>query len=213
MNEKNNNIIETDFDRLTVAKQQGAFAIKAVISLAVICMICSLGFAFFAYNAAYSKIAVIDTGGRYLQMTIEDEQNLQKALMQQTCSNLTYYLNSFDRNSMQAHYDKARAYCAQSELDVIAKLYRAEKIYYETSERGVILETRLNRINKIEALPDGNVKADFTSVLTKIDGNIKSKFIIESQGTMKRTTPKYPDNTTGWFFTQYTQTIKPLQND
>lgn len=212
-NKKNKEKFENDFDKLFVAKRQGNFAVIAVITLAVFCVVGSLGFSFFVLKTAYSQIAVIDTGGRYLQTTIEDQEVLERELIKQSCANITYYINSFDRNGYLFNYDKAKHYCVTSELNKITEVYEADKLYYDAIERGVIFSCELTEIHEVATLKTGDIRVSFNSLMTRKDGAFSEKYIIESEGILSRVTPQFPDNTTGWSFTRYLQKRRSLNEN
>ena len=48
----------------------------------------------------------------------------------------------------------------------------------------------------------------FSSVLSIINGNDVRKIRILSEGTVIRTTPRFPENTSGFFFRTYNQQYK-----
>ena len=198
---------DNDFNKLFKAKKEGNFAIKAVIFLAGVSITAAFILSYLVSNAAYSKIAVIDTGGRYLQTSIEEKENLEKALILQTCSNLSYYINSFNMNGYLENYDRARSYCNTGELNKIVDVYQADKLYYDAIERGVVFTCELNKIHEIKALESGDVEASFNSIMTRKDGAFTEKYLIESYGVPSKTTPQFPDNTTGWTFVNYTQSM------
>lgn len=202
--------INNDFDVLTVAKMKGSFTLKAVVFLALACIISAFIFSFMVLSTAYSKIAVIDTGGRYLQTTIEDAKDLQKALILQSCSNLSYYINSFDMNGYLDNYNRARSYCTVDELNKITEFYKGERLYFDALERGVIFKTEINTIHEVSVNDSGRVFVKFNSVMTKIDGTNRILYLIESEGVLEKIKPQFPDNTTGYFFSQYIQQMKPF---
>lgn len=200
---------DNEFNELFLQKKAGFQIVKIAIFLSVACVVCSFVFGVFIFTKASSTIAVVDSNGEYLQMKIADKQKMQTVLLQQTCANLVFYLNSFDRGGYLDNYNLALNYCQTDEANKVAELYKAEKFYYDATQRGVIFVTRLNEIHNIEAFNDGSVKASFNAIMEKKDGDFNNFFIIECEGKLIKTTPEFPNNITGWIFQSYTQTIKP----
>ncbi len=196
----------TDFDIILKSKRQGATLLKLVIIFcAIVVTVCIVGMVY-TFNTAMNKIIVVDSGGMYPKMDVRDLEQLQTTLILNTCKHLVEAANSFDRSNIITNQGKAFYYCSKSELLPIFEKYKQEKSYLSAQERGVIYRCEIENVSYIQAGANP-FEVHFTAVLTIIDGNRVSKFRINATGKLKDVTPEFPKNVTGYFFTQYNQTI------
>lgn len=199
------------FEELSKAKKDNKNRNRLVVVLAGVAILGAFVFSFSVVQSAMNKIIVVDRAGEYLKISAEDSEQLFTTLVKATCSHLTHYANSFDRLTIKQNQAKAMILCHKNELQPVFNLYNQEKSYHEALERGVIYYCELEQVTVI-----GNTKpyhVEFTSILTITDGNRQTRFRIFSEGNLIPTTPQYPENTTGFFFTSYKQTLKPIANE
>jgi len=201
--------IENKFNELEAAKKQNATLSRLVILFSFLTILAVLYWGWNVTNAAYNKILVIDRSGEYLKVITENREKLFVSLVKTTCSQLTHYANSFDRNNIEDNQAKALFLCSKESLTPVFALYRDEKSYHEAMERGVIYRTEIEDVSHIGDQEPFQVK--FTSVLSIIDNNGITKFRIYSEGELVKTTPTYPNNNTGLFFKSYRQAIRNIE--
>ena len=196
----------TDFDVILKSKKQSATLLKLVITFcAVVVTVCVVGMVY-TFQTAMNKIVVIDSGGIYPKIDVQDLDQLQTTLVLNTCKQLVESANSFDRSSIIVNQSKAFYYCAKNELLPIFEKYKQEKSYLSAQERGVIYRCEIENVSYIQA-GVSPFDVHFSAVLTVIDGNRVSKYRINAMGKLKDVTPEFPKNVTGYFFTSYNQTI------
>jgi len=203
-----NKIVE-EFYSFTQAKKNNSILLKLVLLFSLIVVIVSFVWTYKVSNNALNKVVVVERSGEYLKTSAESSEKLFKTLIKTTCSQLVYYANSFDRLTIKENQAKANFYCNKESLQPIFKLYKEEKSYHEALERGVIYKCELEEVTLIGSEEPYNVV--FSSILTIIDKESKVKFRIMSSGTIIKTSPQYPENITGFFFTKYEQSIKEIE--
>lgn len=127
---------------------------------------------------------------------------LYESLLKSHCASTTYYLNSFDRLSLQENQARALFLVDKGEANAVFAKYQADRAYGDALELGVIYKT------EFESLTDMSVSGEeyhvrFTSILSIVNGSEIKKVRIISEGTAIRTTPRYPENVSGFFFRTY----------
>ncbi|MBU9020496.1 hypothetical protein KTG24_22215, partial [Bacteroides fragilis] len=91
---------------------------------------------------------------------------------------------------------------------VFAK-YQADRAYGDALELGVVYKTEFEKIIDIRA--DGEeYHVRFSSILSIINGDDIRKVRIVSEGTAIHATPRFPENTSGFFFRTYNQQYELL---
>lgn len=199
-----------DFDAFSKAKKQNASLSKMIIIACLIIVISVLIWGFAVTNNAMNKIIVVERSGEYLKISAENSEQLFVTLVQSTCAHLTHYANSFDRLSINENQAKATLLCDKGNLSSVFELYKQEGAYHEVLERGVVYRCEIEKVTNI-----GNTEpyaVSFSSILTYVDGSRIVKFRIYSEGTLIKVKPQFPENTTGFFFNTYRQSIKNIDD-
>lgn len=165
---------------------------------------CSVAIAmvlFFSYrvvNNAMNKILVVNEGGEFVHFKTMQTDKLFESLLKSHCYYTAYYLNSFDRLTIEENQARGLFLVNKSEANTIFAKYQADRAYGDALELGVIYRCDFDKINKLHV--QGNeYNVQFTSVLSIISNTGTKKIRIISEGTAIRTTPKYPENVTGFF--------------
>jgi len=206
----NKSEILKDFDSLGKAKKANVTFVKLAFGFALIAIICTLIWGYMVTQSAFQKILVVERDGRYLEISAENWDKLHETLIKNTCAYVSHYANSFDRLTINENQAKAKFYCNTEDLNRIFNLYNAEKLYHDAIEQGAINKCEIQNFQVIGSEEPYQVK--FTSLMTIINGEYTTKFLIESVGTLITTTAQFPENQTGLFFTSYQQTIKRLDH-
>lgn len=156
---------------------------------------------FFSYrvvNNAMNKILVVNEGGEFVHFKTMQTDKLFESLLKSHCYYTAYYLNSFDRLTIEENQARGLFLVNKSEANTIFAKYQADRAYGDALELGVIYRCDFDKINKLHV--QGNeYNVQFTSVLSIISNTGTKKIRIISEGTAIRTTPKYPENVTGFF--------------
>jgi len=202
----NENKLIKEFDASAKAKKQGAMWSKLIVLFSGLVVLGAFIFAYLAIDKAMNTIIVVERSGQYLERKAEDRESLIKALLKTTCANLVQHANSFDRMTVKENQARALFYCNKADLQRIFNLYNQEKSYHEALEMGTVYKCEIESFGDItgQQEPFG---VTFTSILTIIKGNTITKFRITSQGTLIGTTAHFPENSTGFFFNSYQQSI------
>lgn len=195
-----------DFKKLSDAKQKQSLYMKLTIALASVVIVCAFTYANKAINTAMNKILVVNTGGQFLQVETDTQDKLYETLLTAHCAQTVYFANSFDRLSVKTNQARALFLCNQPDMNAVFMVYQNWKAYADCYNRGVVYRCDFNKIEQIKLLSSANeYKVIFSSTLTAIDGNNTKKWNILSEGIAIRTTPRYPENTTGFYFKNYNQ--------
>lgn len=200
-----------DFDELGRSKKQGAGNSKAVLLFAGLVVVGAFIYAYSVTKSAFNKIIVVERSGEYLKISAESNEKLFVSLVKTTCAHLVHYANSFDRLTIRENQAKATMLCAKTDLQPIFNLYNQEKSYHEALERGVVYMCELEEVKSIGDTKPFHVV--FTSILTITDGHRQTKFRIFSEGDLINVTPQFPENVTGFFFSNYKQTLKNITDE
>lgn len=205
---KDNTINE--FNKLSNAKKQNVILTKMTLGVALIIVVLVLIWGFGVANTALNKVVVVERSGEYLRISAESNEKLFGSLVKSTCSQLTYYANSFDRLSIKENQAKAMFLANKENLQSIFNLYKEQKSYHEAIEYGVVYKCEIENFSHIGTEEPYQVR--FTSILSIINGESIKKFRIFSEGKLIKVTPQFPENVTGFFFTDYKQSIKNLSD-
>ncbi|KAA3165004.1 hypothetical protein F2A07_15700, partial [Akkermansia sp. BIOML-A61] len=76
--------------------------------------------------------------------------------------------------------------------------------YGDALELGVVYRTEFEKMLSVSVSGE-EYHVTFSSILSIINGNDVRKIRILSEGTVIRTTPRFPENTSGFFFRTYNQ--------
>ena len=162
---------------------------------------------FFSYrvvNSAMDKILVVNEGGELLRFKAMQQDLLYESLLKNHCYHTAYYLNSFDRLSLQENRARALFLVNKPDANTIFAKYQADRGYGDALELGVVYRTEFEKMLSVSVSGD-EYHVTFSSVLSIINGNDVRKIRILSEGTVIRTTPRFPENTSGFFFRTYNQ--------
>lgn len=206
----NKDEILKDFNSYSTAKKQNVVFTKLVLVFAFCVVSLVLFWGYSVANKALEKVIVVERSGEYLKISAESNEKLFTTLIKNTCAQLTYYTNSFDRLTINENQAKAMFYCNKEDLQRIFNLYKDQRLYHDAMEQGVIYKCELTDFHFMGNEEPYQVR--FNSILTIINGSIITQFLIESEGSIVKINPQFPENVTGFFFNSYQQTIKRVDN-
>ena len=96
-----------DFSRLAEARKNHTFRTRLVFIFCAATIAMVLFFSYRVVNSAMDKILVVNEGGELLRFKAMQQDLLYESLLKNHCYHTAYYLNSFDRLSLQEN--RARA--------------------------------------------------------------------------------------------------------
>ena len=193
-----------DFSKYAEARKSFTLRTKIVFIFCSVTIAMVLFFSYRVVNNAMNKILVINEGGEFVHFKAMQTDKLFESLLKSHCYYTAYYLNSFDRLTIEENQARGLFLVNKSEANTIFAKYQADRAYGDALELGVVYRCDFERINK--------VNVQFSSVLSIISNTGTKKVRIISEGTAIRTTPQYPENVTGFFFKNYQQTYLPYEN-
>lgn len=198
-----------DFNKYADARKNFTFRTKLVFVFCSATIAMVLFFSYQVVNNAINKILVVNEGGEFVRFRAVRQDLLYESLLKSHCASTTYYLNSFDRLSLQENQARALFLVDKGEANAVFAKYQADRAYGDALELGVIYKT------EFESLTDMSVSGEeyhvrFTSILSIVNGSEIKKVRIISEGTAIRTTPRYPENVSGFFFRTYNQQYENL---
>lgn len=201
-----------EFDHLTTAKRQSALALKLSLGFALVVVLLVLGWGFAVSQTALSKVVVLSKSGEYLQTEIVGNEALFNARIQSTCNYATSLANSFDRQSIKLNQAKAQFYVNKTDLNAIFQKYFNDRAYTDATNNGAVYECHLERVESIEG-DNEPYKVSFTSLLSVYSGSKVFRFRLHSDGEIVSTSPRYPENVTGFIFSRLTQRLEAIPTD
>ena len=195
----NKDDILKEFDTLAEAKRKGAVNLKLCLGFALLVVVLVLAWGLTVNFSALNKVVVVERSG--------DAEDLFIALVKNTCSEATRYANSFDRLNMKRNQAHAAFYINKNDLNAIFSKYYNDKAYSDAVQNGAVYKCELDSVQRI-AGDNEPYQVEFSSTLTihSVSGQ-KLKFLIRTRGELVRTTPQFPENVTGFFFSQFLQQI------
>ena len=198
-----------DFNKYADARKNFTLRTKLVFVFCSATIAMVLFFSYQVVNNAMNKILVVNEGGEFVRFRAVRQDLLYESLLKSHCAFTAYYLNSFDRLSLQENRARALFLVDKGEANAVFAKYQADRAYGDALELGVIYKT------EFESLTDMSVCGEeyhvrFTSILSIVNGSEIKRVRIISEGTAIRTTPRYPENVSGFFFRTYNQQYENL---
>ena len=198
-----------DFNKYADARKNFTLRTKLVFVFCSATIAMVLFFSYQVVNNAMNKILVVNEGGEFVRFRAVRQDLLYESLLKSHCAFTAYYLNSFDRLSLQENRARALFLVDKGEANAVFAKYQADRAYGDALELGVIYKT------EFESLTDMSVSGEeyhvrFASILSIVNGSEIKRVRIISEGTAIRTTPRYPENVSGFFFRTYNQQYENL---
>lgn len=193
-----------DFSKLSEARKKSTMKSKIAFFFCFAVVSLVLMFSYSVINNAMDRILVVNEGGEMLHFKSVSNDELYKSLLQSHCYSSAYYINSFDRLNLKENQKKALYLVNKPDANTIFAKYQADRAYGDALELGVVYKTEFKEITSLD-VRGAEYDVQFTSVLSIISNTGTKKFLIRSSGTAIRTTPRFPENVTGFFFKTYTQ--------
>lgn len=200
-----------DFDKYAEARKNYTFRTKLVFFFCSVTIAMVLFFSYRIVNNAMNKILVVNEGGEFLHFKAMETDKLFESLLTSHCYYTVYYLNSFDRLTIEENQARGLFLVSKSEANTIFAKYQADRAYGDALELGTVYKCDFEKITEVRT-KGSEYYVQFTSVLSIISNDGTKKIRINSAGTAIRTTPQYPENVTGFFFKDYKQTYSPYEN-
>lgn len=194
-----------EFDSLVDAKKVSATNTKICIIFSLLVVLCVLVWGAYISLTALDKVVVVDRSGEYLQVSAERKTDLFAALIKNTCAQATKYANSFDKVSVKRNQAYASFYINRADLTAITNKYYNDKAYFDAVNNGAVYRCEIDSLISFQGKNEP-YKVRFLSTLTVYTASGKRrKFVIESEGSIVKTTPQFPENVTGFTFNQLMQ--------
>ena len=108
--------------------------------------------------------------------------------------------------SVKRNQAYASFYINKADLTAITNKYYNDKAYFDAVNSGAVYKCEIDSLLSFKG-ENEPYQVRFLSKLTVYTASgTTRKFIIESEGTIVRTTPQFPENVTGFFFNKLMQT-------
>ena len=195
------------------AKRKQALHSKLFFGASTIIVLCVLYYSYSIVSVAQDKVLVVNTGGNILPMESMELETLYDAGVKSVCYSVSYYANSFDVNNIKNNQASAAFLVNQADLNAVIDKYQYDKAYSDAINKGVVYRCMFEKINLLKRVGNGSrYEVVFTSILSIIS-NVETKYIqIVSKATAIRTTARFPENPTGFYFISYVQEYYPINN-
>lgn len=204
--------ILNEFDHLSKAKKQNSLALKLSLIFAFIVVVAVLVWGFLVSQTALNKVVVISKSGEYLETEVASSEALFNARVQSTCDYATSYANSFDRQSIKKNQAKAFFYINKNDLNAIFQKYYNDRAYNDATNAGAVYQCNLEKVSQISG-DNEPYRIAFSSILTVYSGGKTFKFRLRSEGELISTSPRYPENVTGFMFSRLTQQVENISTE
>lgn len=198
-----------DFNKYAEARKSFTLRTKLVFVFCFATIAMVLFFSYQVVNNAMNKILVVNEGGEFVRFRTVRQDLLYESLLKSHCAFTAYYLNSFDRLSLQENRARALFLVDKGEANAVFAKYQADRAYGDVLELGIIYKTEFEGLTGMN-VSGGEYHVRFTSVLSIVNGSETKRVRIISEGTAIRTTPRYPENVSGFFFRTYNQQYEIL---
>lgn len=193
-----------DFNKYAEARKNFTLRTKLVFIFCSVAIAMVLFFSYRVVNNAMNKILVVNEGGEFVHFKAMQTDKLYESLLKSHCYYTAFYLNSFDRLTIEENQARGLFLVNTGDANTIFAKYQADRAYGDALELGTVYRCELEKVNEVRV--QGNeYNVQFTSILSIISNNGTKKFKIISEGTAIRTTPQFPENVTGFFFKKYIQ--------
>lgn len=207
----NKDQVAAQFTAYASAKNKQALYVKLTFGSVLIICALALYFASEIAKEGTNKILVVDAAGQLLPIKSENQEQLYRSLLQTHCYSVAYYTNTFDVNNIKNNQARAAFLVNGADLNAIFGKYQHDKAYSDALNKGTVYRCDFEKIESLQVLGNGaEYQVVFSSVLNIIDNGIPLKFKVISRGTAIRTTARFPENPTGFYFKNYTQEYEPL---
>lgn len=199
-----------DFSKLAEARRNYTFRTKILFLFTSLVIAMVLFFTYSIVNNAMNKILVVNEGGEFVHFKAQQQDLLYESLLKSLCYYTSYYINSFDRLSIEENQARALFLVNRADANTIFAKYQADRAYGDAIELGVAYKTEFEGIQSVSVSGE-EYYVVFTSILTIHSSSGTKQFRITSSGTAIRTTPRFPENVTGFFFKNYSQNYSTYQ--
>lgn len=116
-----------DFSRLAEARKNHTFRTRLVFIFCAATIAMVLFFSYRVVNSAMDKILVVNEGGELLRFKAMQQDLLYESLLKNHCYHTAYYLNSFDRLSLQENRARALFLVNKPDANTIFAKYQADR--------------------------------------------------------------------------------------
>ncbi|MCS3141500.1 hypothetical protein NXY40_05740 [Phocaeicola vulgatus] len=116
-----------DFSGLAEARRNHTFRTKLVFIFSAVTIAMVLLFAYRVVNGAMNKILVVNEGGEFVHFKAVRQDMLYESLLKNHCYHTAYYLNSFDRLSLQENRARALFLVNKPDANTIFAKYQADR--------------------------------------------------------------------------------------
>lgn len=207
----NKDQVAAQFTAYASAKNKQALYVKLTFGSVLIICALALYFASEIAEEGTNKILVVDAAGQLLPVKSENQEQLYKSLLQTHCYSVAYYTNTFDVNNIKSNQARAAFLVNGADLNAIFGKYQHDKAYSDALNKGTVYRCEFDKIESLQVVGNGaEYQVVFSSILSIIDNGIPLKFKIISRGIAIRTTARFPENPTGFYFKNYTQEYEPI---
>jgi hypothetical protein len=125
-----------DFNKYADARKNFTLRTKLVFVFCSATIAMVLFFSYQVVNNAMNKILVVNEGGEFVRFRAVRQDLLYESLLKSHCAFTAYYLNSFDRLSLQENRARALFLVDKGEANAVFAKYQADRAYGDALEPG-----------------------------------------------------------------------------
>lgn len=197
------------YDDVVEGKRNGRLAMRLIVVFASIITVSALLFSFLSQATSANKMKVIDSTGRVIPSDLRREEEVRISTVQAHLSNAFFYLNSFDRNSIKENQARALFLVDKISADRVFSGYNRTGAYNDALQSGYLYRAKFTKLTKLE----GNSEPfsfEIEGELTVTDGKRVMKSLIVGKGSIRYTSPNYPNNPQGMLVYDYLQEYRDM---
>jgi len=203
---------EKEYNTLQFAKKQSALIAKLFSISSVIIIIAILIWAFFINKSTLNKIIVTNADGIELSKEVVERAALLETLVTNHCEESVFYANTFDRLSIKENQARTLFYINTNDAKKIFSFYTINGNYEDALKLGYSYAVTFDRIISLNTniLP---YQVKFSAILTINENDKEKNYSIIGSGEIIKRKAKWPENKTGFFFKNYKQDYKLIDNE
>lgn len=138
-----------DFSKYAEARKSFTLRTKIVFIFCSVTIAMVLFFSYRVVNNAMNKILIVNEGGEFVHFKAMQTDKLFESLLKSHCYYTAYYLNSFDRLTIEENQARGLFLVNKSEANTIFAKYQTDRAYGDALELGVVYRCDFEKINNV----------------------------------------------------------------
>ncbi|NKI28206.1 hypothetical protein HCG49_16760 [Arenibacter sp. 6A1] len=192
------------YNQFSRAKQQQKYIWISSMVFVMGAFIAVLVFLFF-----WSKnVVVIKENGQVVSAVVQSREATFSAMAKHHLDQAFHFANSFDRFTYKKNQAKTLFLMDSKSANRLWSVYEREGVFADVLSKGTLYEARILP-ESIQVVGDQEpYRVQFQGIIKVDDGGFITTYLAMGKGKLIYYTPSYPENSTGFFVTDYVQKVK-----